>query len=547
MIQRASNQGTEDEGRSSSASASERAARRRIVSGALAVGVFVVVAIVILFGDSHFAEDELDLRPVSKGPLSITIVERGTLESQSRTKIICEIDDIETDRIWGTPLLWVVANGSRVKKGDLLAEFDTSAHTERLDQQILDVQQAESAHIRAQSRLENQVTQNETTLAEAQLKVDLAKLALRQFEDENGGTFQIQVQDVELTIQEAQASKLIEETKRAGVEQLYRLGHRSQAELAQARLSSMRAERMLASAVAKKRELVAYEYRKTKIELQGAVDSAVRAKTQVERDNVAILTQGRAEADAASRALEKERERLERYQKQVDNRRVYAPVEGMVAYSSPRDSHRYHEVRAGVNIRPRQEMLSIPDLSRMQVRTFVHETALHQVKRGLKATIRVEAVPGRTWAATVKSVAVLADAARFAATGTKVYETFVQLDGEVEDLKPGMSAVIELHVAYIENVLTIPVQSIVQRRQETWCFVATDGGVERHDIELGLSNEKFVEVRSGLPEGARVVLNPDTVLASDTYAQQNELSPEDGATFPHLWAPSESDDPAWSK
>ena len=52
-----------------------------------------------------------------------------------------------------------------------------------------------------------------------------AKLGTEQFEDEDGGTYQIDLQAVELLIQEARAGQLIEKTNLEGVEQLYKLGY----------------------------------------------------------------------------------------------------------------------------------------------------------------------------------------------------------------------------------------------------------------------------------------------------------------------------------
>ncbi len=166
---------------------------------------------------------------------------------------------------------------------------------------------------------DNQGTQNETTRAEALLQVELAKLAVKQYEDETGGTFQLELQDIELLIQESQASKLIEETNLTGVEELYKLGYRSSGELAQARLAALKAERQLASTISKKRELVQYQYRKMKLQLQGALKSAERALLQVGRDNVALLEQAKALMDATGEALKKEKERLARYETQVAN------------------------------------------------------------------------------------------------------------------------------------------------------------------------------------------------------------------------------------
>ena len=506
--------------------------RRTILWGVVALGAIAVIAAVSigLGGALSGSDSTFTYYTVEIGDLPITVVERGAIESQQRVQIFCEVDDVEGDSIRGTPILSLVSNGSSVTEGQLIVELDVSAHRERLDRQILDTDRARSEQIQARVKFDNQKTQNETTRAEAELKVELAELALQQFEDETGGTFQIDLQDVELQIQEAQAGKLIEETNLEGVEQLYKLGYRSSGELAQARLSALKTERQLAASIARRKELVAYQYRKTRLELEGALASAKRALVQVERDNEALLAQSEALMRNADEALKKEEERLARYQTQVENAKIFAPKTGMIAYASTNGRFWEEEIREGSAVRPRQVLMEIPDLEHMQVRTFVHESVLDQVRPGLPATIRIEALPGQTYRATLRSVAVLADQARFATTGAKVYETVVTIDEKVGQLKPGMSAVVEIHVARLTGVLSVPVQAIVQRRHETWCYVGASGAVERRAVVLGRTNEKFVEVQSGVVAGESIVLNPTAVLEDqDSKRATREISPTDGA------------------
>ena len=89
------------------------------------------------------------------------------------------------------------------------------------------------------------------------------------------------------------------------------------------------------------------------------------------------------------------------------------------------------------------------------------------------------------------------------------------IDGDVEDLRPGMTAVAEIHVEYLRDVIAIPVQAIVQVERETWCYVRRDGVVERTLVELGGTNDKFVEIKNGLVEGDQVILNPMAIVEEE--------------------------------
>ena len=103
----------------------------------------------------------------------------------------------------------------------------------------------------------------------------------------------------------------------------------------------------------------------------------------------------------------------------------------------------------------------------------------------------------------------------------------------VEQLKPGMSAVVEIRVDRLRTSLDIPVQAVVQIENDTWCYVDLEGQTERRMIELGRTNDKFVEIRSGLSAGERIVLNPMAILDesdqrdAEGAAEEQESAAED--------------------
>ena len=87
-----------------------------------------------------------------------------------------------------------------------------------------------------------------------------------------------------------------------------------------------------------------------------------------------------------------------------------------------------------------------------------------------------------------------------------------------------MSAIVEIHVDRLEDVLSVPVQAIVQVGKKNWCYVDAHGSVELREVELGKTNDKFIEIRKGLEEGIRVVLNPSALIKESKDGKQ--ISPE---------------------
>ena len=211
---------------------------------------------------------------------------------------------------------------------------------------------------------------------------------------------------------------------------------------------------------------------------------------------------------------------------QLEKCKIYAPQSGMVAYYMEDNHHgQSAAIKAGTAVRDRQPLMSIPDLSRMQVKTAVHESVVDRVKPGLVTTIRLDAFPDRVYHGKVESVAVLPDPGNWLSSDTKVYETIVTIDEEVEHLKPGMTAVAEIHMDYLKDILCVPVQAIVQRRNDTWCYVAENNRLRRQNVKLGQTNDKFVQICEGLNEGDQLVLNPSAIL-SEGPEEQRQIGPD---------------------
>lgn len=470
--------------------------------------------------------DDLVFHTAKRGSLLIAVTERGNLESQQNTKVFCEVDDISGDSIDGTAILTIVPNGTNVKKGDLLVELDKSGHLERFDSQIVATENAKASQMQADISYKNMITQAKTLEQEATLAVEIAKLQLDMFRHEENGTNVLEADEInrEIDVTEneilaAKASLQLIENEKKGTEELFKLGYAGKSEVDKARLDYLQAQSALAAKINRLETQLATLQKKTDFErkmslmqFEGDVTTAERERDQIKLNNVAEIAKAKVALDAANRQLQKEEERLERYREQLANCEIYAEQDGMVAYASPSRRSRSSAIAEGALLRERQHILSLPNLAHMQVKTSVHESVQNQIKEGQPVTIRVDAFPDRVYSGSVKSVGVLPDEGSWHSGDTKMYETYVTIDEEVEQLKPGMTAMVEIHIDRIEDVISVPVQAIQQKEDKSFVFVERDGRIEKQEIEIGRTNDKFVELKSGVNENERVVLNPLAVI-----------------------------------
>jgi RND family efflux transporter MFP subunit len=507
-----------------------------------AVGV-LAVAVWSMTKDYGDKGGEFVLYRVANSDLPIVVTERGNLEAQLDTPIRCEVESLTRDSSgnYGTQIIFIVPNGSAVKEGDLLVELDSAALREKLDSQILSHQKAVSASTQANAKYDNQILMNQTNEAEAELKVKLAKLEHEMYLDKDKGTYRLAVDEIERDISdqtniilEKEAQAKLAQIEMAGIRKLFNLGYRSTTDLEEVRLKLMQAQDAVASATnnvnsakAKQGKLQSYERDMQELSLAGAVETAIRQEKQVKNNSTSQLAQVEATKIEAESWEAKEKERLNNYQDQLTKCKIFAPHGGMVVYAREgRDGAT--EIAEGVNVRERQRIMSLPDLSRMQVKTQVHEAVLDQVRPGLPATIRVDAFPDQVYYGFMYEVAVVPSSSGWYSSGVKTYDCVVRIDGEVTNLKPGMTAVVEIHVDRLKGILTVPVQAIIQRDRENWCYVQAGSQVGKRTVKIGRSNDKFVEIQEGLVQGENIVLNPMSILEK-TESGDKTISPESGA------------------
>ncbi len=142
-----------------------------------------------------------------------------------------------------------------------------------------------------------------------------------------------------------------------------------------------------------------------------------------------------------------------------------------------------------------------------------------QFQEGLPATVRVDAVQGKTLKAHVKSVANVASPQDWMAPDVKVYQAYVEIDDNVDllKLKPGLSAVCTIFTeTRAEHVLAVPVQVVLnplEKGGKPRCFVLTARGPESREVDLGMKDEIYAEIKSGVEEGETIIMNPRTMLS----------------------------------
>lgn len=327
-----------------------------------------------------------------------------------------------------------------------------------------------------------------------------AKQKLRQLEDD------LQVAQKQL----GQARSTMEGTRR-----LFEKGFVSRTEQVSDEISYESARLKVQTAETARALYLKYEFPKSSEEALSKFADAVREEDKARRVAISKLAQARARLNSAKGQYEVQSRQRKDLNEQLDKCTLRAQKTGLVVYGSGRDDMSYYggqePIREGASVREQQAILTIPDMTRMAVKVKIHESYIKKVHKGLKARITVDAFPDEVLTGEVTKVGLLPDSQnRWMSPDLKVYITTVTIDGTHAWVKPGMSAKVQILVNKLDDVIYVPVQAVAPEGMKQVCYVAGTFKPERREVEVGEFTDEFIQIKSGLKEGERVLLRvPD--------------------------------------
>jgi len=321
-----------------------------------------------------------------------------------------------------------------------------------------------------------------------------------------------------------QASTTLDGTRR-----LYDKGFVAKTEITRDEISYDSAVLKVKSSETDRALFLSYEFPRTAEQDLSKFAEGVRLLDKANHAALSKLAQARAKLNSARGQYQVQWRQKKDLEDQLDKCVLVAQKSGLVVYGGD-DQNSYSgqdPIREGATVRERQTIITIPDLHRMSVNVKIHESYIKKIKVGQKARITVDAYPDQPLMGEVTVVGVLPDSQnRWLNPDLKVYLTTVTIGGTNNWLKPGMSAKVEILVDHLDDVVYVPVQSIVAANGKQYCFANSFGKPDRREVQVGEFNDEFIEVKSGLKQGELVLLNPPDVPDEGKPAESKPLEPE---------------------
>ncbi len=226
---------------------------------------------------------------------------------------------------------------------------------------------------------------------------------------------------------------------------------------------------------------------------------------------------------------------------------IYSPMDGSISSLTSEVGERV----VGTGSFAGTEIMRIADLASMEVRVKVNENDIINVKVDDKTVVSVDAFPGRKFAGAVGEISssAITTGAQSAASSASDEVTNFLVKIRIKDrdvkLRPGMSATVDIETETVENVISVPIQSVTVRAAsgknaeeiqaakakeakdrsgndlevvnekedarrnrdnlQRVVFIKTGDTVKQQVVETGLADNTSIEIKQGIKAGDEVV------------------------------------------
>lgn len=188
---------------------------------------------------------------------------------------------------------------------------------------------------------------------------------------------------------------------------------------------------------------------------------------------------------------------LEQAQNRLEDAQIFAPFDGLITEVN---------IIVSQTVGTQTVAITIVDISQLHIEVQIDELDIANIAVGQTAEVSLDALEGTVLTGTVSSVSPQG----ILLQGIVTYGVEVGLDETDAAIRLGMSADVEITVAVLEGVLTVP-RSAIYRNDELgeYLVIQTESGNQNVAVTPGYSADGWIVVEGDISEGQTVILNTE--------------------------------------
>lgn len=172
--------------------------------------------------------------------------------------------------------------------------------------------------------------------------------------------------------------------------------------------------------------------------------------------------------------------------------------------------------------------ITITDMDSLQVSLSVSEVDIPKISIGQKASITFDAISGKTFTGSVKSIMPNATTS----SGVVNYTVYLKLDQLDTQMRTGMSATVDIETTVASNVVAVPSAAVKTNNGSKYVLVVGPGGTTTNKtVTVGVTDDSYTQIVSGIAEGTVVSTGAASASSSGSSSGSSSSSSRSGGGF----------------
>jgi HlyD family secretion protein len=253
-------------------------------------------------------------------------------------------------------------------------------------------------------------------------------------------------------------------------------------------------------------------YRLEKANLMNVQTAAKYAKIEMDRmkalaakdfSSAQTVDNAEKEYEMAFARVESSKASVDYASTQLGFTKIFAPISGVIGSVSTQEGETVSAAFASPTF------VTIIDLNRIEVWTYVDETDIGKVETGQKATFTVDTYTGERFEGTVSAIYPKAEIRDNVVNYIAIVE-ITNNKGKI--LRPEMTASVTIQTSESSKVLTVPSHAVKRKNAESVVYVLEKGKPVMQKIKTGVKGTQLTEVVAGLKENDRIIINSESLI-----------------------------------
>ncbi len=180
---------------------------------------------------------------------------------------------------------------------------------------------------------------------------------------------------------------------------------------------------------------------------------------------------------------------------------IRSPIDGIFQIAVNRFTENPQNWKIGDTPYEGQIIASIPDLTKMRVKTYINEAEIRKIRPGMKAIVRLDALPSVPFNGVITNISKIC----LTREHEKVFDVIVEIDQSDLRLKPGMTVNCEYIMFESENELFVPNDCLLKENGHAYVFLKRGRSSRKTEVIAGAANSNHTVISGEIKPGQKLV------------------------------------------